>query len=174
MLDVISSSYSANPDTTAPILSPRIRRYPVYDWWVELGPSAIQPTREAIRKIRELQRMTSWSDRRIARTLGTTHPTVAALRHGRGGKVPLRSRLVRVHDLVSRIYALCGEEPDVTDRVLETAGENGVSAFDLLTRDDVARAYLLALDVSHGRPMEVFAGTRRRVGDATASLVDED
>lgn len=122
---------------------------------------------------------TRWSARFIATVLGTTHPTVAALLDGRatGGRhLPdLHSRLRELHDVVTRVHALAGDDPEETVRLLTTAPPGAAPAVDLLRSRDPAAAYLAAVDVVRpSRPRGMMTGLFPvRGGEATAALEDQ-
>jgi len=152
--------------------TPRFRRH-LPDWYVEFGPSPLQPIRDARSRIRDIQRMTGWSDRVVARVLGVTHPTVAALKQGRRGRVPVRARLLRAHDLAERVFLLTGRDQLATQELFEQQRQ-GISAFSLLADDKPADAYLAITEAIHPPRSGLVVGRRpAEAGNATTPLYDE-
>ena len=129
--------------------------------------------------VREIQVATHWSARAIAALLGTTHPTVGALLDGRpagGRNLPqLQVRLREVHDVVTRVHAIAGGDPNETVRLLTTAPASGKSAVALLKERDPAAAYLAAVDVARPRRTgRLMTGLfPARAGEATTALEDQ-
>lgn len=146
----------------------------VYSWGVKFQPLPFQPIHDARWRIRDIKAMTGWSDRTIATVLGVSHPTVAALRQGRRGRVPLRARLMRVHDLVERVYMLSERNPESTEELLTANTPDGRSAFSLLAADRPADAYLAVTDVLYPPPEGLLTGSHpASVGNAIAPLAEE-
>lgn len=173
----LTESTVASPGIPAPL-----PKSGIYDWWVRLPERAVRPAPDAQRYAVEIRRFTGWSARTIADVVGSTHPTIGGLLEGRIGRTnqrteSLRSRLAAAHEVVSRVFVLTGRDPDRTGAALMVAGEgDGGSAANLLSRGEVARAYLAATDRLRQRERSGLLTGRRTVmaGEATASLHDED
>jgi transcriptional regulator with XRE-family HTH domain len=161
---------------TAPLAAHRVAPRPdPFDWWVKLVRVEPRPSPDAQRRIQEIRTLTGWSDRQIARALGTSHPTVAAMMLGRLGRLGHRARISTTYDVVARIYALCERDVEATDRVLAFSGSDGApSPLDLLSRDEPSAAYLAAIDRIRPRRQGLMTGSRPAVpGLATEDLARE-
>lgn len=124
----------------------------LFDWWVRVPDRPARPAPAVQRNVRDVLRWTGWSHRKLARVLGTTHPTVGALELGTtSGPSIDRERLDEVHEVVQRIHLLAGRDADETNRLLSTGADGGPSAFDLLSESRASDAYLAALDVLRPR-----------------------
>ncbi len=122
------------------------------DDFVRLPEVKPQPTRRVQTMIRDIRDRTGWSDRRIAVGLGITHPTVAAIAKGTSAGRPSDvEQIAALHEVVLQVYLLCGKDPSETDRVFATRSGPGPSAFDLVSKGDIAAGYLAALDVARPR-----------------------
>jgi hypothetical protein len=104
--------------------------------------------RSAQVQVQDIQRWTGWSDRRVATLIASTHPTVARLRlEGAAQRVrnkKYRSRLERLHQLVSRIHVMAGFDADRTRITLEEAEPGRASAIQLIEQGRFGEAYLAA------------------------------
>lgn len=157
---------------------PRRLKLDVFHPWIDVP--AYRPVRapQAQWRIHDVKAATHWSARLIATLLGTTHPTVAALVEGRpvGARhLPdLHDRLRELHEVVTRIHAIAGNDVDDTVRLLITPSQGGEAAVDFLKRRDPANAYLAAVDVA--RPQDasgLLTGLfPAHAGEATAALED--
>ncbi|MGH8827625.1 MAG: helix-turn-helix domain-containing protein, partial [Jiangellaceae bacterium] len=164
---------TANKEPVAP--SPTDIR----DWWVHIPEPTAQPAPLVQRLPREIRQRTGWSQRKLAKALGSTHPTVRALEEGRSAarSKDLFDRLLDVHDVVERAFMLAGRDVKESDRLLTTPpADDRASALDLLESRQPAEAYLAALDVL--RPRRQTAMMRgmwpARAGEATTALSETD
>ena len=149
-------------------------------WWVETPPPArTKPLPAVARAVHDVRRMTGWSNRKLATVAGTSHPTIAAIAHGR---VPSRSpevaeRLLALHDLVFRLWQLVHEDPYLLSRLLDDAQEDEKSAAEYIAEGSSARAYLTAIGkLRKPRGVAGLMGSdrRRRHGDDSVALHDDD
>ena len=167
------------PSMTAnAIPSPNFNSVPsIFDTWVRLPepkPYTTPRLREQTEQIRE---RTGWSQRKLARVLCTTHPTVKALEQGRTvlRVHDLSARLAEVHGLVQRVFLLSSNSVGETNRLLVTSPTLGQqSAEDLLKNREPAAAYLAALAVLRPpREASMMTGVwPSRADTATTSLED--
>lgn len=169
------------PDSTVSFsvgLHRRLER-DVFQPWIDVPEYRPARAPQAQWLVRDVKVATHWSARFIANLLGTTHPTVAALLDGRaaGGRhLPeLHARLRELHEVVTRVHTIAGDDPEETVRLLTAAPAGAVPAVDLLRRRDPAAAYLAAVDVARpprsGRLMTGLFPVRG--GEATAALEDQ-
>lgn len=112
-------------------------------------PKAAPRTADFRAMAQDIVKWTLWSDRKLAKALGTTHPTVHALLTGTPA-VGSRSRevLQRVtptHAVIARIFVIAGRDPKRTATALESPS-NGRSAVAHLRAGHPDRAYVAALD----------------------------
>ena len=146
----------------------------VFTWWISPPPLEVHPSPQLAKRIREIKRYTNWSDRQLARALSVSHPTVAALATGRApGRPETTVRIADVHDVVERIFLVCNRDPQLTDAVLRAEENDEANPVRLLRRNEIAKAYLAALDRIHPRQPGMLTSRRTKaVGRDTASLVD--
>lgn len=109
---------------------------------------AVSP--EQSRMIAELQAWTHWSNRTVAQVIGTTHPTVKAIRDGRlvvgHRNAHYPQRLKAVHQLTARVFLLAGRDPRRAKSLLEDHS-GGESPRDYLSRGDIYGANRALFDV---------------------------
>lgn len=99
----------------------------------------------------ELRAWTGWSDRLLAEVVGTTHPTIRALRSGHI-VLSMRNhnyhqRLPAVHAFMSRIYQLAGRSPQRVNALL-TDTSLDQAPIERLKAGDVTAAYRTVLDLT--------------------------
>ena len=117
-----------------------------------------------------------WSQRALAQILHVSHPTVAALAHGRSEARAgdLFERLNEVHAVTERVNLIAEQDVSETKRLLTSPSESGEIAMELLSQRRPAEAYLAALDVLHHR--RGMSGMQSvwpaRMGQATVALSD--
>src|SRR2546430_6625616 len=92
--------------------------------------------------VREIRRLTGWSERALAQRVGTSHPTIAAAESGSSGALVrspnVYARIGALHQLVVRIAPLVKGGPLDVDRALTTAHvDTGATALEYLTDGDV-------------------------------------
>lgn len=150
-----------------------VRRASVFNWWIDIAQPSARPIPDVRRRLSDIRRMTHWSDRQIAKAVGVSHPTIAAMFQGRLGRVSNRSRVADVHDLVRRIYSLCGENPEATDRVL-AAPAPSPTPIVLVGEGQSTRAYLAAIERINPRQEGLMRGSRPADVGRSTSLVTED
>lgn len=160
--------------TTLP--RPQLERAGVFDvlnrWAQVLSPPQTSP--EGRRLAMEIKRATGWSERAMARSLGTSHPTISKLLEGQAVNSALSQRVIRAHEVISRLHTLTGHDVQATNRALETSEPGLEDAAELLGRGAYAEAYLRALDVLRQRETGMLVGTRPSlIGRANVPLVDE-
>ena len=148
----------------------------LFDLWVKAPKS--EPIREpqAQALTRAVLEWTGWSNRKLAKVLACSHPTVAALEQGRSAGLidGLFGRLCDVHAVAQRLFLIADRDTSQVDRLLMTKLEAGYSAMDLLLERRTAEAYLAVLAVR--RPHRV-AGMMQGIwpakpGEATVDLAD--
>lgn len=147
----------------------------LFDPWILLPEPMSQGVPPAQRMVTEIQRMTGWSDRRLAEVLHSTHPTVRAVARGASSarRGDLHGRISDAYGVIQRIFLVARQNPHEADRLLTTSpSEGSPDAASLLAHRDAAGAYLVALAVS--RPQRTPGLIRGMwpsgVGDATADL----
>ena len=119
---------------------------------------------------------TGWSQRGLAQVLQVSHPTVAALVHGRSGARmgDLWERLNEVHAVAKRVSLIAEQDVSEIHRLLTSPSDSGDIAMELLSQRRPAEAYLAALDVLHHR--RGMSGMQSvwpvRMGQATVALSD--
>jgi hypothetical protein len=116
----------------------------------ELPVSSPAESPEESRMVADIQLWTGWSDRALAEVIGTTHPTVKALRDGRFVVVPRnresRPRLRATHGVIARAFLLTGRDARRVNRVLGDTSR-GDSPTQHLIRGDITGAYRSLLDL---------------------------
>ncbi len=104
--------------------------------------------------VHDLERFTGWKDRSIAKVIGTTHPTVRAIRRREsavGSRTPsILKRLRDAHMVISRIHEIAGKNAQATAMALDSAGD-GHSATWYLKEDQPEQAYLVAMEALRPR-----------------------
>lgn len=144
------------------------------DWALLLPQFVVRPAPDIQRMTAELRGWTSWSSRRLADVLGTSHTTVLRIESGRplisGHSGDLRRRLADAHEVVGRVFLLTGRDPGATGQVLDTSPPDGTSPVAALHERQPAKAYLSAIDVLRPRTAGLLVGTRARREGATAPL----
>lgn len=92
----------------------------------------------------------------------SSHTTILHAEKGRplvsGHSGDLARRLMELHDLVERVFALVEGDPERTGAVLGTAPRGRQSPLDELRRGDPTRAYLAVLDNLRSRRPRPPAG----------------
>lgn len=169
------------PDSTVSFSGGLHRRLEldVFQPWIDVPEYRPVRAPQAQWLVHDVKAATRWSARFIATLLGTTHPTIAALLDGRaaGGRhLPeLHARLREIHDVVTRVHAIAGHDPEETVRLLTTAPVGAVPAVDLLRSRNPASAYLAVVDVARPpRSGGLMTGLFPvRGGEATAALEDQ-
>lgn len=101
------------------------------------------------RIVKRLIDRTGWSNRSLAGIVGTTHPTIQAIKRGREPerRPGLAEALFRTAEVVERISRLTRGDQAKLKEVLSTRGQDGQTPLQLLAAEQYARAYLKALDL---------------------------
>ena len=141
-----------------------------------------KPTKRGVPRLQhmilELRRLTGWSDRMLASSVGTTHPTIASAAEGAvqafARSPEIYAHLEALHRIVVRIAPLVHRDPLAVDRALTTRPlGSDTTALEKLAADDLPGAYLAALDTLHATDPDVMTRfPRKRGGDATEDLAD--
>ena len=119
----------------------------LYSSWVALPATTASPSSRTQASTRELASMTGWSQRRLAKLLRVTHPTVKALIEGRSTSSDIASRAIEAHGVVRRVHTLVGGDVAETARVLDSKPEPGrKSAADLVSQGKISEGLLAAID----------------------------
>lgn len=148
--------------------------FDVLNRWVKVQATP-QSSPEGRRLALEIQQATGWSERAMARALGSTHPTIGKLLQGQPVNSALAQRVVRAHEVISRVHVIAGRDAQATARALEATVASQGTASKLLSEGAYAEAYLCAVDVLRPRRTGILAGSRPATsGRANTPLVDED
>lgn len=137
-----------------------------------------EPGPEESRMATDIQAWTGWSNRTLAEVIGTTHPTIRALRDGNFVVYPrnreYRQRLRTAHGVVGRAFQLAKRDARQTNALLSDRS-NGESPMQHLIRGDVTGAYRCVLDLLQPQePAELIRSWRPlSPRDRTAAPFDE-
>lgn len=119
---------------------------------------------------------TGWSQRRLSQVLQVSHPTVAALVHGKSeARIgDLFERLTEVHAVAKRVNLLADQDIAETNRLMTSPSDSGDTAMELLSQRQPAGAYLAALDVLHRHraPSMMQSVWPAKTDQATVALFD--
>ena len=122
-------------------VDPYAPAYPVPEQQVHEAPELAQ-------QLRELQRMTQWTNRTLGEIIGVSHPTIAQALRGNAGALSRsavqRQRLADAYTVVSRIFLLAGRDVTRTAAALDTPTTDDMTAIDYLSDGHVTKAYLAA------------------------------
>lgn len=148
---------------------------PVLPAWFQPERQRPQQLTSSETLVARVARLSGLSDRGIARALGVSHPTVAAMRRGGGDhRVETIARLRALDDLVIRTAALIGDDdPQAVGRALnEKAGQPAISPLEALAeRGDAVAAYQqLMRSRSPARPALRGSLARRRASDSVVAV----
>lgn len=145
--------------------------------WLTLPPTVIAPAVGVASFLDDLAAWTGWSNRDLATALGTSHPTVGALRSGEAvafaRRPEIRHRLADLHALCTRLRPMVYGDATRLGRLLTTAVA-GQTPLELVRAGAAARAYLFALRTLAPEPEEEFPSSvfPARAGRATTALHD--
>jgi hypothetical protein len=145
----------------------------------QLPLPASEPSPEEARMVADVQTWTGWSNRSLAEVIGTTHPTIKALRDGHVVVIPrnreYRQRLKGAHTIAARVFLLAGRDARRTNSLLSDAS-GGESPMQHLIRGDVTGAYRTVLDLLQSRePTELIQSWRTlSPRDRTSAPFDEE
>lgn len=175
---VLPGGFAPTTDTVDTWPTQSQNRSSLYDMWVRFPVPEKYVPPQAERLTREIREWTGWSQRKMARALGTSHPTVRALEEGRSvWRVrDILTRLIEAHSVVERAHLLSGRKSQETDRLLttpRTAGE--LTAIDLISQRRPSEAYLAVLDVLRPRQHGMMTGLwPAEAHQGTAALTDDE
>jgi hypothetical protein len=114
-----------------------------------------QPVPDLIRIVRRLVEQTGWSNRNLAEVVGTTHPTIKAIKSGREPerRRDLAEALFNTAEVVEKISRLARGNQATLKTILNTRGSDGETPLQLLAAGGYSKAYLRALDMlTESRP----------------------
>src|SRR4051812_6746147 len=76
-----------------------------FSTWLLVAPYAAQPAGDLSRAIKQVLESTGWSNRVLASVLGTTHPTIQAIKRGRQPerRTDLAAALTKTAEVVERL-----------------------------------------------------------------------
>ncbi|MGB8345127.1 MAG: hypothetical protein WCD86_09595 [Ktedonobacteraceae bacterium] len=121
---------------------------------------------------------TGWSNRRIAEIVGTTHPTIQAIKGGRHPerKPELAEALFKTAEVVEKISRLAQGSQSTLNAILTSRDNRQGTPLQLLASGEYARAYLQAVDVLH-KPRQagpLLNITQARQPSLDVSLIFDD
>lgn len=146
--------------------------------WIAEPEHAPRLAAEPQRQAKEVLDWTGLSQRALAAALGTSHPTVGSLVSGHSTDLvrrpEVRRRLADLHALCERLAPPMAHDSYRLLELLHSRDSDGIRLMDLAAQGQVARAYVLALDllappVDAAFPASVFPSVP---GEATAALHD--
>jgi hypothetical protein len=116
--------------------------------WLFIPLYIPQPVPDLTRVLNRLVDRTGWSNRRIAGIVGTTHPTIQAIKSGRDPerRPDLAEALYNAAEVVEKISRLALGNQATLKSVLSNRGQ-GDTPLHLLAAGEYAKAYLRALDL---------------------------
>lgn len=128
----------------------------LFNDWLLIAPYVSQPIPDLSRIVNRLIDRTGWSNRRIAEIVGTTHPTIGAIKKGREPerKPELAEALFNTAEVVEKISRLANGNQAILKVALNQRGQDGFTSLQLLAAGEYAKAYLKALDVLN-RPHQI-------------------
>jgi len=150
----------------------------LYDTWVRLPKTTIEAAPMSQQLVKDVRTWTGWSQRQLARVLGTTHPTIRTLESGKPVTrvEDLVTRLQETHGVIARIFLLADRQQRELQRLLSTRPvEHRLAALALLEERRPADAYRAVLEVLRpqhqgGMIQSVFPA---KGSGRTVSLLDE-
>jgi hypothetical protein len=144
------------------------------DWSLVFPAHEVLPAPDMQWAAKQVREWTTWSTRRLAEALGTSHTTVRAIESGRqlveGHSGDLRRRLVATHSVIERVYVLANRDAVRTTAILDTTLPGQSSPVDELRSGHPNRAYLAAIDILRPRRPGLIVGDRPRRGGAPVAL----
>lgn len=117
--------------------------------WLIMPSYEPQSAPELTRIVKDLIERTGWSNRSLAEIIGTTHPTIQAIRRGREPerRPELAEALFNTAEVVEKISRLVRGNQVTLKTVLSTRGPDAETPLQLLAAGEYAKAYLRALDM---------------------------
>jgi hypothetical protein len=121
--------------------------------WLQIKPYVAKPAPDLTRVVYSLIGCTGWSNRTIAGLIGTTHPTIQAIKKGREleRRPELAEALFKAAEVVEKLSRLAEGDQARLNSVLKNPGADGQTPLRLLSEGAYATAYLKAMDLL-GRP----------------------
>ena len=130
------------------------------------------------RIVRRLIERTGWSNRGLAEVIGTTHPTIQAIRRGREPerRPDLAEALFNTAEVVEKISRIANGDQATLRSVLSARGSDGETPLQLLAAGAYAKAYLRALDLLNGSHSAVrpFNSRQERQPSREVGLIFDD
>lgn len=146
--------------------------------WLLVTPYKPSPIPDVTRVMHRLITWTGWSNRVIADVIGTTHPTVQAIRKGRNPerRLDLTDALFKTAEVVEKLTRLAGADQSRLRMALKTSGPGGETPLQLLSAGEYGRAYLQAMDTLNRRRQEghLLNTHRTRRPSEDVGLVSDD
>jgi len=124
----------------------------LFSSWLFMEPYRPRRVPELALIISRLADRTGWSNRRIAEVVGTTHPTIQAMKSGRTPerRPELADALFKTAEVVEKISRLAEHDQMTLKAILGSRGSDGRTPLQLLAAGEYAKAYLRSLDVLNG------------------------
>lgn len=158
------------PVEIAPISDP-------YSMPYGLPPIRVAASPEESRMAAEVILWTGWSNRTLAQVIGTSHPTIRAIREGRAivgrRNHQYPQRLKSVHDLVSRAFVLTHRDPRRTNALLSD-GSRGDSPKQYLIRGEIGLASRAILDLIQPGNRPELIGSWRPLSPRNRTVAPSD
>ena len=146
--------------------------------WLLMPSYEPQPVSELTRIVKRLVERTGWSNRSLAEIVGTTHPTIQAIKRGREPerRRDLAEALFNTAEVVEKISRLTRGNQAMLKAILSTRGSDGETPLQLLAAGEYAKAYLRALDMlNEARPTVRLLDSRQaRQPSQDVGLISDD
>lgn len=130
-------------------LYPAVKAIDIFGSWLIVPNYEPQPALGLTRAVKRLIERTGWSNRGLAEIVGTTHPTIQAIRRGHEPerRPDLTEALFNTAEVVEKISRLANGNQTTIKRILSTRGADGETPLQLLAAGEYAKAYLRGLDM---------------------------
>lgn len=144
-----------------------------------VAPYVSRPPRELTHIVRQILETTGWSYRVLASVIGTTHPTISAIKQGHepARRTDLADALIKTAEVVAKLSQLADGDQARLKTLLKTPGPSGDTPLRLLAEGRYGKAYLVAMDLL-GRRREagklLDTALSRRPSKDICALSDED
>lgn len=149
----------------------------LFDQWIVLGMNSPTPALGLPQLVERIAARTGWSNRRLAQLVGTTHPTIRAIRLGREPerRPDIADALIRTAEVVDRLSRLVPDR-DRLNTILVTSGPDGATPVALLADGQYGKAYIQALDLIGRRrtPGKMLNVKRPRRPSLDTAAIDVD
>lgn len=170
-------AYNPPLQDATPIIEVVHQAVDIYAIPYELPAFVVASTPSEMSMIADIQRWTTWSDRRLGAAIGTTHPTIATVRLGnatfRVRNPTFRPRLRDLHEALLRIANAATREPARVQVALTTAVDNQ-TAEEALRDGRFAEGLRLALSVLRPRPTVVQSRASAPARGRIVALDDDE